>query len=60
MEVLVDTSIWIDYFRTANNSADLDSLIDENNIIINELVLAELTPYLVMKKQKNLSNYCMK
>jgi len=28
MEVMVDTSIWIDYFRDAKNSQDLDALID--------------------------------
>jgi len=51
MEVLVDTSIWIDYFRGGTNSSDLDSLIDENVIVINDIVLAELVPYLKIKKQ---------
>jgi len=51
MEVLVDTSIWIDYFRGGTNSSDLDSLIDENIIVINDIVLAELVPYLKIKKQ---------
>jgi len=51
MEVLVDTSIWIDYFRGGINSSDLDHLIDENIIVINDIVLAELVPYLKIKKQ---------
>jgi predicted nucleic acid-binding protein len=42
MSVLVDTSIWIEYFRTGNNSDKLDFLIDENLIVINDLILAEL------------------
>ena len=46
MTVLVDTSIWIDYFRTGNNSERLDFLIDENLIVINDLILAELVPSL--------------
>jgi predicted nucleic acid-binding protein len=51
MEVLVDTSIWIDYFRGGDNSKDLDILIDENLIVTNDIILAELIPYLKIKKQ---------
>ncbi len=51
MDVLVDTSIWIDYFRSGDNSKGLDYLIDENIIVINDIILAELIPYLKIKKQ---------
>ena len=51
MEVLVDTSIWIDYFQGANNSQYLNILIDENLIVTNDIILAELVPYLKIKKQ---------
>lgn len=51
MEVLVDTSVWIDYFRGGNKSSELDSLIDENLLVTNEIILAELIPYLKLKKQ---------
>jgi hypothetical protein len=51
MEVLVDTSIWIDYFRDGDNSKDLDYLIDENLIVTNDIILAEIIPYLKIKKQ---------
>lgn len=51
MTVLVDTSIWIDYFRGGDNSQDMEFLIDENLIIINEIILAELIPYLKIRKQ---------
>ncbi len=51
MDVLVDTSIWIDYFREGDNSKGLDYLIDENIIAINDIILAELVPYLKIKKQ---------
>ena len=54
MEVLVDTSIWIDYFRSGDNSKDLDYLIDENLIVTNDIILAELIPYLKIKRQANL------
>ncbi len=49
--VLVDTSIWIDYFRDGKNSSGLELLIDENLIVINEIILAELIPYLKIKQQ---------
>ncbi|SET35863.1 hypothetical protein SAMN05216326_12255 [Nitrosomonas marina] len=51
MRVLVDTSIWIDYFRSGAHSAALDNLIDENLLVINDIILAELVPYLRIKKQ---------
>jgi hypothetical protein len=50
MAVLVDTSIWIDYFRSGENSKDLDDLMDENLIVMNDIILAELVPYLKLKK----------
>jgi predicted nucleic acid-binding protein len=52
MSVLVDTSIWIEYFRTGNNSEKLDFLIDENIIVINDLILAELVPALRVRNQR--------
>ena len=54
MSVLVDTSIWIEYFRTGNNSEKLDFLIDENLIVINDLILAELVPPLRVRNQRKI------
>lgn len=51
MSVLVDTSVWIDYFRDAKNSTELDVLISENLIVTNDIILAELIPFLKVKKQ---------
>lgn len=51
MEILVDTSVWIDYFRGGDHSSGLDALIDENLLVINAIILAELIPYLKIKKQ---------
>jgi hypothetical protein len=31
MQILVDSSIWIDYFRDGTNSSRLDYLIEKNN-----------------------------
>ncbi len=51
MGVLVDTSIWIDYFKGGDDSTDLSALIDENLVVTNDIILAELVPYLKVKKQ---------
>jgi predicted nucleic acid-binding protein len=51
MGVLVDTPIWIDYFKGGDDSTDLSPLIDENLVVTNDIILAELVPYLRLKKQ---------
>ena len=54
MSVLVDTSSWIEYFRNTNNFEKLDFLIDENLVITNDLILAELIPFLKIRNQRKL------
>jgi predicted nucleic acid-binding protein len=54
MSVLVDTSIWVDYFRSGSNSERLDFLIDENLVVTNDLILAELIPFLKKRNQKKI------
>ncbi len=56
MEVLVDTSVWIDYFRSGDKSEKLDFLIDENLVVINDLILTELLPLLIVKQEKKVIN----
>lgn len=53
MNVLVDSSVWIDYFRGGSNSS-LDWLIEENLICINDLISAELVPFLRVRRQRKL------
>ncbi|MDY7035492.1 MAG: PIN domain-containing protein [Thermodesulfobacteriota bacterium] len=54
MSVLVDTSVWVEYFRTGQNSEKLDFFIDENIIVINDLILAELVPSLRVRNQQKI------
>lgn len=54
MQVLVDTSVWIEYFRNGNRLERLDFIIDENLVVTNDLILAELIPFLKIRKQKNI------
>lgn len=46
MKVLVDTSVWVDYFRSGKKSALLDDLIDQNLVVTNVVILAEIIPAL--------------
>lgn len=54
MSVLVDTSIWIEYFRHGKNLEQLDFIIDENLVVTNDLILAELVPFLKARNQNKI------
>jgi len=54
VSVLVDTSVWIDYFRSGDDHHRLDVLIDENIVDTNDLILAELIPFLKIRRQKSI------
>lgn len=54
MPVLVDTSIWVEYLRTGNFFEKLDFFIDEDLVVTNDLILAELVPFLKVRNQKKL------
>ena|SRR3972149_2529255 len=52
--VLVDTSVWIDYFSGKKTAGKLDSLIDEHLVCINKIIICELFPFLYVKKELEL------
>jgi predicted nucleic acid-binding protein len=49
--ILVDSSIWIGYFRTGENFDLLQTLIQLDLICTNEIILSELIPVLKHKNQ---------
>ena len=51
MNVLVETSTWIDYLRAGTQNQIINNLIDDNRILTNELILTELIPTLTIQKQ---------
>ncbi len=51
MHILVDSSVWIDYFRSGTRTSELDTLIEENIVAINEVILAEIIPPLQVRKR---------
>lgn len=54
MSVLVDTSVWVDYFRNAAGADEVDRLIEENLVATNDLILAELLPPLRLRGERQL------
>ncbi|MDD2601268.1 MAG: PIN domain-containing protein [Kiritimatiellae bacterium] len=46
MSVLVDSSVWIEYFRSTDKAKTLAYLIDEDLVVVNDLILAEIIPAL--------------
>jgi len=52
--VLVDTSVWIEYFRGSGRSVVLNELINNNTLCINALVLAELLSSINARKELEL------
>jgi len=54
MNILIDSSVWIDYFRGGEKSEVIDSLIDRNILCTNYLILSELLPALNQKKHSQL------
>ena len=51
MNILVYGSVWIDYFRSGENSEQLDTYIDQNIIYTNYLILSDIIPHLKLNKQ---------
>ena len=53
-KVLVDSSVWISFFKGTEEGRLLFPLLDSNGILINDLILAELIPSLNQKKELTL------
>lgn len=56
MKVLVDSSVWVAYFRGASAPPEVDLLIEENLLVTNDLILAELAPPLLVRGENRLVN----
>jgi len=54
-QVLVDSSVWIDYFSGGSHADKLSELIENNTICINDIILTELLPFLYHKKEDKLA-----
>jgi len=54
LSVLVDSSVWIDYFRGTGQADEVDMLIEDNLLVINDLIMAELVPPLQLRGEQRL------
>lgn len=52
--ILVDSSVWIAFFRGSIPQDTLFELIDTNQMCTNDLILSEIIPSLLVKKEKDL------
>jgi predicted nucleic acid-binding protein len=52
--ILIDSSAWIEYFKGNKNFLFINDFIDDNKICTNDLILTELIPSMVHKKEHNL------
>lgn len=57
--VLVDSSVWIEFFKGNESALPLNRLIDSNNLCINDLILAELLPMINHKNEVDLKGLLM-
>ena len=54
MKVLIDSSVWVAYFRGVGDVTTVDWLIEEGLIVTNDLIRAELTPPLLVRGERKL------
>lgn len=50
-QILVDSSVWIAFFRGSIRKDPLYELIDANQICSNDLILSEIVPSLILRKE---------
>jgi len=55
VNILVDSSAWIEYFKGNKNFSFLSALIMDNAICTNDIILTELLPLIIFKKQHKLA-----
>ncbi len=53
-QILVDSSVWISFFKGNIAKDPFFTLIDANQLCINDLILAEIVPSLSFKKEHKL------
>jgi len=55
VNIIIDSSAWIEYFRGNKDYSFLSSLIMDNAICTNDIILTELLPSIIFMKEKNLA-----
>ena len=55
MNNLVDTSVWIEYFKGNQKYSFITDIISTNAICINEIILTELLPSIIHREERELA-----
>jgi len=55
VNILIDSSTWIEYFKGNKDYSFLNSLIMDNAICTNDIILTELLPSIIFKKEHKLA-----
>jgi len=56
MKNLIDSSAWIEYFRGNKKYSFITNLINTNTICTNDIILSELLPSIIHKKEFKLAD----
>ena len=56
VKVLVDTSVWIDYFKHGKHVPEIKSLLEQQRVVVNDPILAELLPIIIHDKRDELAD----
>ena len=56
MSNIIDSSAWIEFFKGNKNYIFIKELIRGNSICINDIILTELLPQILHKKEKKLAD----
>lgn len=51
MKILVDSSVWIDFFKNGNDK--LQVFLNSGSVVINDIIFLELAPQLAFNKTHN-------
>jgi predicted nucleic acid-binding protein len=54
--MLVDSSAWIEYFKFHDEFSFIDDLIDNDSLCTNDLILTELLPSIIHRKETHLAD----
>jgi hypothetical protein len=56
LKIIINFSVWISFFAGKKESSKLFALLDEDLICVNNLILAELIPFLRHRKEEKIIN----
>jgi predicted nucleic acid-binding protein len=51
MNYIIDSNVWIEFFNKANYFDSVSELLNNNNVLVNKIILAELIPSAQAKKE---------